>query len=202
MQPFISSNFHAAFDLEFRNADKKHLVKTETSTWEVKNVGSTAQSYELRIAEGWEIFEPDPAEIGIEYVRVERRSGEYEELDRSEIDKRAIRVGNFVRLAFPIRMTPDEQIKVLVRSKNILTVPGEYNLHLTRPTVNLRVNISFPSELAMTVVPIHPTRDLLRKELDLPESQQWSFFVAFLPFQGVRLFWEEKKRGHQVSRTS
>lgn len=188
-QPFFRTNYHTTLNLEWRTTDNTKIVKTEVSVWDVENLSLVPQVYDLRVGESNDSFDNMPDEVSISYVKVERADGKTTRFEGDELASRIIREAKFLRFELPLSLASKERVKILVKTSNIFECRDVFNLHITGPAVNMKLNVTHPQNLLVDAYAMHPSRDLLVQEMDTQTTKQWRFEVGFLPFQGVKIIW-------------
>lgn len=211
-QPFLRSDYHATFYLNWRGAKRTYLEQRLTVAYRVINISHRTQVYKVRAFEDRPVHFPAEVQPDTQIVQIDvatpggtKKSYVGETLEpflRRSLDR--------VKAEIEIPLRPGEEVDVKINSTNLVKSEDHYLFTMTGQTTNFHLTVHHPPELFVNCQCNHASDDALQPFAgdfsEIKEIKQWKVAV-FLPAQGVLLEWhrnadkkQQQRQAHRKSR--
>lgn len=203
-EPFTRTNFRVAVEFSWKGNTGEYLSKSQTLHYDVQNIAQSVQEFEINTWEERKNEEKFPNNTAIYYIGVQTTDGstriEYNEDNIREIEEIT---DQLIGARFTIRLKPAQKAEVLIRMRSVLLSKDIYPFVLSNATVGLDFTVAHPDNLIVEAIPLHPSRNAFKKEVQERTVKRWRIDAGILPYQGVQVSWRpDSTRPAPIAKTN
>jgi hypothetical protein len=197
-KPFLRKDFRWSFEFTWKDESRKSLRRSAVTQYEVRNVSRIPAIYEIVTIE-----ERTREDQNGEFAYIKEVQIECEDAERSSILSKADLTSyikerdQYIEMRIPLELQPNQGARVRLSIENIFPDRDVYYCCAAISTIYAELTVAHPDDLGVEAMPMHPSENKFKKEVDTPTLKRWRMEAAILPFQGIELSWRPKARVRQ-----